>query len=90
MLPSLGALSAWVTTRQYEQAAINTFLEKADFYLVAYAHAHGHVVVTHETPSSSTKKIKIPEPCIGLGIKFVNTFEMLRYSQARFVLPTHP
>lgn len=90
LLPSLGVVSTWATSQKYEAAAVNTFLEKADYYLVAYAHAHQHVVVTQEVPSTSTKKIKIPEPCIGLGIKCVNTFEMLRNSQARFVLPTQP
>lgn len=90
LLPSLSVVSAWATSQRYEAAAVNTFLEKADYYLVAYAHAHQHVVVTQEVPSTSTKKIKIPEPCIGLGIKCVNTFEMLRKSHARFVLPTRP
>ena len=90
LLKSLGDVGAWATSQRYEPAAVNTFLQAADYYLVAYAHAHGHVVVTHETPSNSTKKIKIPEPCISLGIKCVNTFEMLRKSQARFILPTQP
>jgi len=90
LLRSLGVVSAWATSQRYEPVAVSTFLQAADYYLVAYALAHGHVVVTHEVPSPSTKKIKIPEPCIGLGIKCVNTFEMLRNSQARFVLPTQP
>ena len=90
LLPSLGVVSAWATSQRYEPAAVSTFLQKADYYLVAYAHAHEHVVVTQEVPSTSTKKIKIPEPCIGLGIKCVTPFEMLRNSRARFVLPTPP
>jgi hypothetical protein len=90
LLLSLGVVSAWATSQRYEPVAVSTFLQAADYYLVAYAHAHQHVVVTQEVPSTSTKKIKIPEPCIGLGIKCVNTFEMLRNSQARFVLPTQP
>jgi transcriptional regulator with XRE-family HTH domain len=32
------------------------------------------------------KKVKIPEPCIGLGIKCMTPFEMLRRERARFVL----
>jgi hypothetical protein len=66
--------------------AVNTFLQKADFYLVAHALAHQFTLVTHEVPSASTKKIKIPDACIGLGVKVVSTFEMLRNSRARFVL----
>ncbi|MGH3116574.1 MAG: DUF4411 family protein [Gaiellales bacterium] len=88
MLPALGTVSAWVTGQHYEPAAISTFLQVADYYLVAHALAHGQTVVTHEKASTSTKKIKIPEPCIGLGIKCMTPFEMLRKERARFVLGT--
>ncbi|HHG90241.1 MAG TPA: DUF4411 family protein, partial [Devosia sp.] len=40
-----------------------------NYYLVAHAQAAGHTVVTDEVPSASVKKIKIPDACIGLGIK---------------------
>lgn len=63
-----------------------TFLQVADYYLVAQAHAHGHVVVSHEVVAHSTKKIKIPNACIGMGVKCVNPFAMLRTEGARFVL----
>lgn len=85
-LPAMAVVSNWATGGQYEQSAVNTFLQKADYYLVAYAIAHEHIVVTHEAASTSTKKIKIPDACIGLGVKCVSPFEMLRYSRARFVL----
>ena len=86
MLPALGRVSAWATGRHYEPAAMSTFLQVADYYLVAHALAHGHTVVTHEIASTSTKKIKIPDACIGLGIKCMTPFEMLRRERARFVL----
>ncbi len=86
ILPALGAVSAWATGQNYEPAAINTFLQVADFYLVAHALAHGHTVVTHEIASASTKRIKIPNACIGLGVKCMTPFEMLRHERARFVL----
>src|SRR5450756_2190449 len=35
MLPSLGIVSAWATSQRYEPAAVNTFLQIADYYLVA-------------------------------------------------------
>ena len=90
MLPALGTVSAWATGQHYEPAAVNTFLQVADYYLVAHALAHGHTVVTHEIASTSTKKIKIPDACIGLGIKCMTPFEMLRRERARFVLgPRH-
>lgn len=86
MLPILTTVSAWVTSQNYEPAAVNTFLQVADYYIVAHALAHGHVVVTHEVSSVSPRKIKIPNVCIGLGIKCMTPYEMLRYEQARFVL----
>jgi len=69
-----------------EPAAVSTFLQVADYYLVAHALAHGHTVVTHEVASPSTKRIKIPNACLGVGLKFVTPYEMLRHERARFVL----
>lgn len=86
VFPSLSAVSHWASGQGYEQAAVSTFLQVADYYLVSQAHAGGHTVVTHEVPSASKKKIKIPDACIGLGIKFVTPFAMLRTERARFVL----
>lgn len=81
-----GAVSTWVTQQQYEPAAISTFLQVADFYLIAHALADGHVLVTHEVPANSVKRIKIPNICIGLGIRSMTPYEMLRRERARFVL----
>lgn len=87
LLVALSRVSKWATSQQYEPAAVSTFLQVADYYVVGHALAHGHVVVTHEIASTSRKRIKIPDACIGLGVKCVNSFEMLRTSKARFVLP---
>ena len=86
MLPALGSVSSWATGQHYEPAAVSTFLQVADYYLVAHALAHGHTVVTLEVAKTSSKKIKIPDACIGLDVKCVTTFEMLRGERARFVL----
>ena len=86
VLPALGAVSNWASSRPYEAAAVATFLEAADYYLIAHALAGGHTVVTHETPSTSVRKIKIPNACIGLGVRCVSPFEMLRCERARFIL----
>ena len=86
ILPALGSVSTWANGQDYELAAVNTFLQVADYYLVAHALAHGHTIVTHEIASASTKKIKIPNACIGLGLKCVTPYEMLRIERARFVL----
>jgi len=90
LLTALGKVSAWASGQSYEPAAVNTFLLVADYYLVAHALAHGHIVVTHEIASTSTKKIKIPDACIGLGIKCVTPYEMLRTERARFTLGPTP
>jgi hypothetical protein len=86
ILPALATVSSWAAGQNYEPAAVSTFLQKADFYLVAHALAHGHVVVTHEVAAASTKKIKIPNACIGVGVKCMSPFEMLRLARARFIL----
>jgi len=41
-----GTVSTWVTNQQYEQVAINTFLQVTDFYLTAHTLAGGYIVVT--------------------------------------------
>jgi hypothetical protein len=89
-LPSLGAVSFWAQSQRYEPAAISTFLQVADYYLVAQAHAGGHTVVTHEVASASIRKIKIPDACHSLGIKCMTPYEMLRLERARFVLGSNP
>jgi len=86
MLTALPRVSNWVTSQNYQAAAVNTFLQVADYYLAGRALAHDDVVVTHEVPSQSVAKVKIPNVCIGLGIKCVTPFEMLRIERARFVL----
>ncbi|MFC1572410.1 DUF4411 family protein [Candidatus Eisenbacteria bacterium] len=88
--PALAAVSTWANSGGYESAAVSTFLQVADYYLVAQAQAGGHTVVTHEIPSASTRKIKIPDACIGLAIKCMTPYEMLRRERARFVLGARP
>ena len=86
VVTSLAAVSVWATGKNYDPAAVSTFLSIADYYLVCQAHAGQHTIVTHEKPAASTKKIKIPDACIGLGIRCITPYEMLRNERARFVL----
>ena len=86
VLPALARVSVWANAQQYEPVAVATFFQVADYWLVAHALAHGHTVVTHEVPSASAKKIKIPNACVGLAIPCMSPFEMLRLERARFVL----
>jgi hypothetical protein len=88
ILPALGQISSWAMSQSYEPAAINTFLQIADYYLVAHALTGGYTVVTHEIASPSTRKIKIPDVCLGRKIKCMTPFEMLRIERARFILKT--
>jgi len=86
ILPALGTVSAWANGHGYAPAAVATFLQVADYWLVAHALAHDYTVVTHEVPANSTRKIKIPNACIELVIHCVSPYEMLRRERAEFVL----
>jgi hypothetical protein len=90
VLTSLRSVSRWAASDRYDPAAVNTFLQTADYFLVGHAHAHRLTVVTHEVAGNAIKKIKIPDACIALGVKCMNPYEMLRVERARFVLgPSH-
>ena len=86
VLKAFRRVSNWAQTADYEPAAKHTFSNNADYYLVSFALAHKHIVVTHEVPDGSKKRIKIPEACVALGIDFMTPFEMLRHEKPRFVL----
>lgn len=88
MLATLRRVSAWAEGSEYDRGAVATFLRGADYYLVSQALAEGDVVVTLERPSSSVRKIKIPDACIALSVTCMTPFEMLRNERARFVLGT--
>ncbi len=90
-LPALSAVAAWVTGHaQYSPAAKHTFLQIADYHLVAQALASHHIVVTHELPGNSVHTVKIPSVCLGVGVTYVTPFQMLRRERARFVLAAAP
>ena len=90
LLKSLPIVSTWVKAQKYQPAAVNIFFQVADYWLVAHALAHKSVVVTHEIASNSVAKVKIPNVCIGLQVKCMTPFEMLRIERAKFVLGQHP
>lgn len=88
LAPALVQIAAWATSQpQYEPAALATFLDSADYYLVAHALTFGDTVVTHEVPApTARKRVKIPDACRGVGLGYVNPFTMLRNERARFEL----
>ena len=48
VLSALAEVSTWAFNQRYTPSAINTFLQVADYYVVAQALADGHTVVTHQ------------------------------------------
>lgn len=87
---SLDAVVGWVSARGYPESAIADFVQQADCYLVAQARAGGDTVVTLENRVQSRQKIKVPNVCAGVGVACMNTFDMLRLEQPRFVLGATP
>jgi hypothetical protein len=67
VLPAMRQVSNWVANQQYAATAVNLFLQDPDYYFVAQALAGRHVVITHEKPENSIKRVKIPNVCIGVG-----------------------
>lgn len=81
-----GSFAAWAQNQSYTQAAVNVFLKSADYWLVAQAHALQFTVVTHEKPEpESKKKVKIPDACNVLGVRYAQPWEMLRSEGAKFI-----
>ena len=87
VLPALAQVGGWAVSQSYDPAASSAFMQVADCWLVAAAIASNATVVTHEKPGSgSIKKIKIPDACVGLKVKCITPYELLRSEKAKFVL----
>ena len=86
VVPALHTVSDWASGQGYQPAAVATFLQVADYWLVAHALAHRCIIVTHEVPADTASKIKIPNACIGLDLRCISPYEMLCREHARFVL----
>ncbi|MCB9548050.1 MAG: DUF4411 family protein [Myxococcales bacterium] len=88
---ALRRVAAWVTTSsRYEYAAHSNFLAGADPLLIAHALAHGLTVVTNEKRADTPKKVKIPNVCLGLGVRYATIFDCLRGEQVRLGLNAPP
>ena len=83
---SLQAIGEWADKEGFDSQVIEDFMHGADCYLVAQALADGFEVVTHEIFSTGRKRIKIPNACDAVGVKYLTSFQMLRRESARFVL----
>lgn len=82
----LREVAEWANSQDFKQSAINHFLRKGDYFLVAFAKAHGHTVVTREVHSAGRSKIKIPTACLALGVQCKTPFELLNEESVRFEL----
>ncbi|MGK8464167.1 DUF4411 family protein [Nocardia cyriacigeorgica] len=85
---SFTRLATWANSGVFTPAAVAEFLASADYELVAIAHAHKHIVVTHEHFSADAKKrILIPNACKEMGVDYMDPYKMLRTEGAKFILP---
>lgn len=76
-----------VATGDYNPGNRDTFLAKADPWIIAKAKTIGATIVTHEAlAAANTKKVKVPNICLQFGVPCMNTFQFLRELKARFVL----
>ena len=77
-------VTSWaISSNRYETNALNEFLDadEADAFLIAYAltDTQNRFIVTYEVSYPNIKrKVKIPEPCNELGVRFVNSMTMFR------------
>lgn len=86
-----GKVTAWAISmnQHYLPNALNEFLDadEADAFLVAYSLADkaNRVLVTQEkSQPNRTNKIKIPEACDQIDIRYLNTIEMFRELRETF------
>lgn len=81
----VASLHAWARSQGYRDHAIEDFMSCADPFLVGVAAESGAIIVTLERPAGpSRRKVKIPDACTHLGVRYEDTFEMMRNLGARF------
>ncbi|MFC7348705.1 DUF4411 family protein [Chryseobacterium zhengzhouense] len=75
-------IAIWThSSTHFLQSAKDEFLttDLADPWLIAYAKKHNLTIVTHEISQPQRKnRIKIPEPCIHFGVRYLSPIEMFR------------
>ena len=76
----------WVQSNSnYLDEAKADFASAADGWLIAYALQNKMTVVTHEQPSNSRTKVKIPNVCDEFRVEYKDTFYMLKTLGVQFV-----
>lgn len=79
-LAKLSTVSQWATMSSiYTQAAKQEFAAVADSWIIAEALSQSMIIITRETPDPSCKKrVKIPDVCNAVGVKFCDLNTALR------------
>jgi len=87
-LVSYQQIVTWANGASFTPQAIPEFLRGADPFLVAYALAHGHTVVSHERllNPNQRNKIKIPAVCQQFGVPYITVFDLIKSTGAKFEL----
>lgn len=81
----LAQIAHWCAGADYTEAARAQFLkDSADYYLVAQASQLGFGLITHEIPSNSRKRVKIPDATKAVGVRVFSPFEVLEREGAVF------
>jgi len=86
VVESLSEMMEWVQRqKQFTDFAKAEFASVADGWIVAYASVNRLIVVTHEEFAPDVKKkVPIPNVCNEFGVKYTDTFEMLRVLKVQF------
>lgn len=79
-LVSLSTVSQWTMMNMtYTSAAKNDFANVADSWIIAEALSQSVTVVTYETPDPMCRKrVKIPDVCNAVGVKYCNLNDAFR------------
>jgi hypothetical protein len=81
-------IMAWVNSQpRFFPFAIAEFASSVDGWLIAYAKAKELILVTHEGRRPESKRsVMIPDVCDAVGVRCVDTFQMLQALHTQFIL----
>jgi hypothetical protein len=71
-----GKIANHVYTK-YNNAQSAEFLKGGDGWVIAHAMNADEIVVTQESTRKVTAKVKVPTVCSEMGVKCINTYQML-------------
>jgi hypothetical protein len=80
-------VASWAVdpAQSFKQTAYQEFLQVADSWLVAKAHATGSTIVTLEKFDAQCKRrVLIPNACRQFGVDYIDTIELIRRIGVRF------